>query len=175
MGREAEVTQLHKWLDEALGGKRQIVFITGEPGIGKTSLVEAFLARLASRPEPGHEHEHELWLGRGQCIEHFGAGEAYLPVLAALDQVGREPDGQRLVEILGQYAPTWLGQMPALLNQADLEMLQRKTAGATKERMLRELTEALEVLTAERGLVLWLEDLQWSDVSTLDWLAFVAR
>jgi predicted ATPase len=37
------------------------------------------------------------------------------------------------------------------------------------------LAEAVEVLTAERGLVLWLEDLQWSDVSTLDWLAFVAR
>jgi tetratricopeptide (TPR) repeat protein len=65
--------------------------------------------------------------------------------------------------------------MPALLSAAELEALQRQVAGATKERMLRELAEAVEVLTAERGLVLWLEDLQWSDVSTLDWLAFVAR
>ena len=54
-------------------------------------------------------------------------------------------------------------------------MLQRKTQGATRERMLRELAEAVEQLTAERPLVLWLEDLHWSDASTLDWLAFVAR
>jgi predicted ATPase len=41
--------------------------------------------------------------------------------------------------------------------------------------MLRELVEALEELTAEQGLVLWLEDLHWSDVSTLEWLSYVAR
>ena len=41
--------------------------------------------------------------------------------------------------------------------------------------MLRELTEALDVLTTERPLVLILEDLHWSDVSTLAWLAYVAR
>ena len=65
--------------------------------------------------------------------------------------------------------------MPALLSAAELETLQRKVAGATRERMLREMAEAMEVLTVERPLVLWLEDLHWSDYSTLDWLAFVAR
>lgn len=74
-----------------------------------------------------------------------------------------------------QHAPTWLVQMPAMLTTAEREALQRTTAGATKERMLRELAEAVEVLTAERPLVPVLEDLHWSDVSTLDWLAFVAR
>jgi hypothetical protein len=79
------------------------------------------------------------------------------------------------VQLLSQYAPTWLVQMPALLSAADFEALQRKTAGATRERMLRELAEALEVVTRERPLVLVLEDLQWSDPSTLEWLAFMAR
>lgn len=41
--------------------------------------------------------------------------------------------------------------------------------------MLRELAEAVEVLTTERPLVFVLEDLHWSDHATLDWLAFVAR
>ncbi|HEV8715499.1 MAG TPA: hypothetical protein VGX03_22050, partial [Candidatus Binatia bacterium] len=77
--------------------------------------------------------------------------------------------------LLAQHAPTWLVQMPALLNAAELETLQRKVAGATKERMLRELAEALEALTSERPVILWLEDLHWGDYSTLDWLAFVAR
>jgi predicted ATPase len=41
--------------------------------------------------------------------------------------------------------------------------------------MLREMVMALGVLTAECTLVLWLEDLQWADYSTLDWLAAVAQ
>ena len=66
-------------------------------------------------------------------------------------------------------------QIPTLLNTTELEELQRRTAGVTRERMLRELAEAVEVLTAEQTLILWFEDLHWSDVSTLDWLAYVAR
>jgi predicted ATPase len=41
--------------------------------------------------------------------------------------------------------------------------------------MLRELAEAVETLTLERPLVLVVEDLHWSDLASLDWLAFVAR
>ncbi len=167
VGRETELAQLHHWLDKALRGERQLVFITGEPGIGKTTVVDAFLQQLAAGGDP--------WLGRGQCIEHYGAGEAYLPLLAALGRLCRGPEGQHLIALLSQHAPTWLVQMPALLSAAELEALQRKTQGATRERMLREMAEAVEALTAERPLLLWLEDLQWSDVSTLDWLALVAR
>ena len=116
-----------------------------------------------------------MWIGRGQCIDHYGQGEAYLPVLEALGRMCREPEGNQLIDLLAQHAPTWLVQMPALLTTTDLEALQRRTQGATRERMLRELAEALEVITAERPLVLWLEDLHWSDFSTLDLLAFVAR
>src|SRR5262245_2951415 len=65
--------------------------------------------------------------------------------------------------------------MPALLGAVDLEALQRKVAGATRERMLREMAEALEALTVTRPLVLRLEDLHWSDVSTLELLSVLAR
>src|SRR5712692_6945343 len=167
VGRQAELAQLHKWLEGALRGERQIVFVTGEPGIGKTTVVEAFLARAAA--------EGELWIGRGQCIEHYGAGEAYLPVLEALGRLYREPGGERLIELLSQHAPTWLVQMPALLSPAELEALQRKVLGATRERMLREMAEAVEALTAERGLVLRFEDLHWSDYSTLNLISYLAR
>jgi predicted ATPase len=65
--------------------------------------------------------------------------------------------------------------MPTLLSVSDLDALQRRIQGATKERMLREMAEALEVLTTERPLVLVLEDLHWSDYATLDLIAFLAR
>jgi predicted ATPase len=180
-----------------------VVFVTGEAGIGKTALVEAFLAGLGQRGIGNGEQARQKakikrqkpvlsgvegakvpdprllfpdpWLSWGQCIEHYGAGEPYLPVLEALGRLCREQDGRQLIDLLAQHAPTWVVQLPALLTATELEGLHRKTAGATKERMLRELGEALEVLTAERPLILWLEDLHWCDPSTLDWLAFVAR
>src|SRR5262249_37343456 len=111
----------------------------------------------------------------GQCIEQYGAGEAYLPLLEALGQLGRGPDGAQLVDFLCQQAPSWLLQMPALLAVPTYEELQRRSSGTTQERMLRELAEAMETLTRERPLVLVLEDLHWSDYATIDWLALVAR
>ena len=167
IGREAEVTQLQQWLAQARGGVRQVGFVTGEAGIGKTTVVDAFLAQVAQAPD--------LWLARGQCVESYGAGEAYLPVFEALGQLGRGPDGAQLVARLAQQAPTWLVQMPALLAADALEAVQRRVLGATRERMLRELTEALEVLTTERTLVFVLEDLHWSDAATLDLVGALAR
>jgi len=167
VGREVEFVHLQQWLAQALRGERQVGFVTGETGIGKTTLVEAFVERVGGAGA--------LWIGRGQCIEQYGAGEAYLPVLEALGRLCRGPEGQRFMALLGQHAPSWLVQMPALLGAADRDALQRRGLGATRERMLRELAEAVEILTAERPLVLVLEDLHWSDYATLAWLACVAR
>jgi predicted ATPase len=167
VGRELELAQLHGWLERALSGERQVVFVAGEPGIGKTTLVEAFLARAAET--------HDLWIGRGQCLEHYGAGEAYLPVLEALGRLARGANGEQLVQLLRRQAPTWLVQMPALTEDAEREALTRQLYGSTQERMARELAEALDTLTAGSSLVLWLEDLHWSDLSTVDLLAMLAR
>src|SRR5215475_6599237 len=167
VGREPALAQLAHWFARAQSGARHLVFVTGELGIGKTTLVDAFLDRLAGAAP--------LWIGRGQCVEQFGAGEAYRPVLEALGRLGRGPDGQAVVALLALQAPTWLVQLPGLIGPADLEALQRRLAGATRERMLRELAEALERLTAQQPLVLVLEDLHWSDPSTLDLLAVLAR
>jgi predicted ATPase len=123
----------------------------------------------------GLRSEAALWLGHGQCIEQYGAGEAYLPLLEALGRLGRGPGGERLVALLTQHAPSWLAQLPALLPASARATLQATLAGATPARMLRELAEGLEALSAERPLVLVLEDLHWSDPSTVEALALLAR
>ena len=148
MGRELELTQLHGWFAKALRGERQLVFVTGEAGIGKTALVEAFVSQVGAIHESPLQ-DGRVWIGQGQCIEHFGAGEAYLPILSALSQLGRESGHEHLAEVLAQYAPTWLVQLSALVPPTELDLLLRKTAGATQERMLREMAEAIETLTAE--------------------------
>lgn len=165
VGRDRVLAALRTYLDEARAGERRMVLVAGEPGIGKTTTVEAF---LSGRVRDG------LMAGVGRCIEHYGAGEAYLPLLEALTRLGAEP-GCGIVTVFRRHAPSWLAQMPSLVEPAELRMLQRTTAGATRERMLRELAEAVEALSAGTPLVLWLEDLHWSDASTLDWLAYVAR
>ena len=167
VGREPELEQLYRWLAGAREGERQIVFVTGEPGIGKTTLVEAFLSQAAAAAP--------IWIGRGQCVDHYGAGEAYLPVLDALTRLCREPNGDAVARVLAQHAPTWLVQMPSLVAAGELRGLEQRAQAASRDRMLRELTEALEALAVDAPLILRLEDLHWSDVSTLDWLAFLGR
>ena len=73
LGRETELARMRDWLERTLGGERQLVFVTGEAGIGKTTLVQALLENAARIPG--------LRIARGQCLEHYGSGEAYMPVL----------------------------------------------------------------------------------------------
>ena len=167
VGRESELKRLRQCLARSRQGKSQVVFVTGEAGIGKTRVVESFLGQLSGGDD--------LHIAHGQCIEHYGAGEAYLPVLDALGRLCRRPDDTDLVKLLKQYAPMWLLLMPALVRTTELNALQRKTLGASRERMLREMTEVIEIFTAERPLILFLEDLHWSDASTLNLLSLLAR
>lgn len=166
VGRDAPLGRLRLALERAVAGQRQLVFVSGEAGIGKTALVEAFAADIGG---------DGVRVGRGQCVEHYGAGEPYLPVLEALGRLGRAAEGEQLVEALMRHAPTWLVELPGLLGDADLEAAQRRAQGTSRERMLRELVEALEALTADAPLVLILEDLHWSDSATIDLLGMLAR
>lgn len=165
-GRAAELERLRGWLAKALGGTREVVFLTGEAGVGKTTVVEALI----------EESQGHLLIGRGQCIEHYGAGEAYLPFLEALGQLARGPHGREVVALLAERAPAWLAQMPWLVSSTTFDGLREHPVLApTREGMLRELAEALEALTAEWPLLLVLEDLHWSDPSTRTLIAWLAR
>ena len=167
VGRDRELGELRACLERAASGQRQIVFVTGEPGIGKTTLIELFLAE-AARGE-------RVRMAQGRCIETHGAGEVYLPLLEALTRICREPGGQAITRLLRHHAPTWLAQMPSVLSASELRMFERQASGVTGERMLRELAEAVETMAADIPLILWLEDLHWSDPPTVDWLGYLAR
>ena len=80
-----------------------------------------------------------------------------------------------MVEILAAQAPTWLVQFPALLKREQREMLQQEILGATRDRMLREIREALDTVNLEAPLLWIFEDLQWVDPSTVDLISASAR
>jgi DNA-binding winged helix-turn-helix (wHTH) protein/tetratricopeptide (TPR) repeat protein len=167
VGRDTAMAELHNSLRRALRGQRQIIFVTGEAGIGKTTLVDAFHQQAA--------RNQTLRVARGQCVEGFGGKEAYYPMLESLGQLTRSPDGNPIVQTLAKLAPTWLIQFPSLVKAEHREALQREILGATRERMVREICEALECAASEAPLALIFEDLHWADPSTLDLISALAR
>lgn len=165
-GRIQELEQLHHHLQLATVGQRQLVFLTGEAGIGKTTLLEQFTDQVKGK--------QACAVAFGQCIERYGPGEAYLPVLEALNRLCHQTKGKQFIPVLEQYAPSWLMQMSAALTPAQL-LQQRGQNNTLKERWLRELAEALEIITQDQVLILVLEDLHWGDPSTIELLDLVAR
>jgi len=167
VGRENALTRLDDSLSKASKGQRQVILVAGEAGIGKTTLLDVFHQRAAFRPN--------LRVARGQCMEGFGGKEPYYPVLEALGHLIRDAADSPVIQILIKRAPTWLIQFSPLLKAEQREALQRETVGTTRERMVREICEALEAVSMEHPLILALEDLHWVDVSTLDVISALAR
>jgi AAA ATPase domain len=167
VGRGAELDYLHGLLGRGRARRRQTVFVTGEAGIGKTALTDRFL-----------EEVRGARLGRtarGQCVDLRGPREPYLPVLEMLGELCRGEDRREVVAALERWAPSWLLQMPEVVDADTAEKLRRRMPNPTRDRMLREFADLLEVLARNAPLVLLLEDLHWSDASTVDLLAYVAE
>src|SRR6202046_1245446 len=168
VGREHPLGELRDCLQNALRGERQIVFVTGEPGIGKTALADEF-PRHAAAAVPG------LRMALGRCGAGYGGKEAYYPMLEALGPLCRGPVGESVIQTLAAEAPTWFVQFPPLVKPEQREMLQRELLGATREPMLREIGDVLETIAAASPLLLVFEDLQWADHSTVDLISALAR
>jgi DNA-binding winged helix-turn-helix (wHTH) protein/tetratricopeptide (TPR) repeat protein len=162
IGRAEPLSRLRRAWDIACSGKRAVVWIAGEPGIGKTTLIEQFVASLG-----------DVACAHGQCVEHFGTGEPYLPVLQALEELcGSDSE---VPALLRAVAPTWLLQLPWLSTAEEREALRRELAGVNPDRMLREMGQFLDRYTERRPLLLVTEDLHWSDRATIQLIDFIAR
>jgi DNA-binding winged helix-turn-helix (wHTH) protein/tetratricopeptide (TPR) repeat protein len=166
VGRDDDIARLHASLAKAHAGERAIVFVTGEAGIGKTTLLDRFVAEL--------DHAADVCVARGQCLEQYGEGEAYLPVLEALGGLVRDDGADDLRETLGRHAPTWVSHLAAI-DPNPARWRRRGAIAPMPARMLREMADALEVFARGRTVILVLEDLQWSDPSTVDLIGCIAR
>ncbi|WP_158792136.1 AAA family ATPase [Granulicella sp. L60] len=167
VGREVVLSVVEGRFQSVLQGHRQMVFITGEPGIGKTSVCLQLLEQFAVASIP----PYVAW---GQCIEGYGGRDPYFPMFQAIGGLCREV-GESVIQTMIEKAPTCIVQLPELLTPQEREAVQRDVMGATPGRMLREVVEALEAIAADRPLVLFLEDLQWVDNATVDVISTIAR
>ncbi|HEX2180121.1 MAG TPA: AAA family ATPase [Actinomycetota bacterium] len=166
VGRKAELEHLLALQAEALAGRGRAVAVLGEAGIGKTTTIQAFVEQARSR--------HGVLVATGRCLEHQGPSEPYMPLLNALDELCRAGRSQ-LVGTVSRFAPNWLLEMPWLVDDDELGKLAARTVGNTRARMLREFVEVVRAVSQLHPFLLVVEDLQWSDPSTLDALNALVR
>jgi predicted ATPase len=163
VGRRQELERLTGLLRHATQGERQVIFVTGETGIGKTALIDLFCRQRCS--------EDQVCVARGQCVEGFAGKEAYYPVIEALGQLCSPNEGKKYAHVMQQKAPSWYTQLAALHNDGPTPT----AAPVRGERMLNEICDAIEVMASEKTLVFVFEDLHWADLSTLDLISALAR
>jgi predicted ATPase len=169
VGREAERLQLRRAYEQVRDdGRGRMVTVSGEPGIGKTTLVEDFLLELVGRPE------RPIVL-RGRCSERLAGAEAYLPVLEALDHLLHRSSWSSVRGLMKSVAPTWYVQVAHVaISQESIARVREDAPAVSQERMKRELGTLLQEASRMRPFVLVLDDLHWADISTIDMLNYLA-
>jgi predicted ATPase len=167
VGRRQERTALWAGFEEAAAGHGLFVCVTGEPGLGKTTLVEDFLDELAG-------DGRLCSVGRGRCSERLAGAEAYLPFLEALDSLLQDDGSGAAARLMKALAPTWYVQVaPPVAADPTLASLATEAPAASQERLKRELYAFFQEVSRIRPVVLFLDDLHWADASTADLLAYL--
>src|SRR6266566_2881747 len=166
VGRQRELNLIWSHYHAASNGNAQVVLVSGEPGIGKTRLLEE-VGALATKDEA--------------IVLHGGASEAegmppYLPFLEAF---GRHIQVTPLDQLRAQVtaAPQVLATLlPELITRlGDLPASQPLPPEQARFRLYEAIGAFLAVIGAPHAMVLILDDLQWSDTASLDLLCHLAR
>lgn len=166
VGRERELEQLRQALDDALAGQGRLVLVSGEPGIGKSRLVDELI-------QAARERHARVLVGR--CWEAGGA-PPYWPWVQALRTLVEEAEAEQLRAQLGAGAVDLAQLLPELRELfPDLpEPPPLESAGA-RFRLFEAASSFLRSASRARPLVLALDDLHAADEPSLLLLQFLAR
>jgi DNA-binding winged helix-turn-helix (wHTH) protein/predicted ATPase len=166
VGRERERSELASAFESAAGGRGVMACVAGEPGIGKTTLVHDFLFGIEASSK-----SFDLAIGR--CSQRLAGEEAYLPFLEALESLFR--NDSRTAHTLRALAPSWYAQLFPLSERDPSDTaLQAYARATTQERVKRELATFLCEITRRNPLILFFDDVHWTDPSTVDLLSHLA-
>jgi ABC-type transport system substrate-binding protein/class 3 adenylate cyclase len=180
VGRDAELARAREVTDAALAGSGGALFITGEPGIGKSRLL-AELRQHVENAQP--QHGRALWI-EGRCVS-YGESIPYWPlrdlVRSWLGVLADEPElrvrvalrrnvhrlfGDRVLEIY-----PYLGAMLGLaLEPEGRARLAELSPEALQYRTFEVVRHLFERLAMDGPVVIALEDLHWADATSLQLL-----
>src|SRR2546430_382221 len=161
IGREREWEQMQDAWHRATDGGSHFVLVTGEAGVGKSRLAEEFL----------------LWASQQGIVTaktRSYAAEGQLSLAPVTDWL--RSDGLRAP--LRQLDAVWLTEvsriLPELLaEQSDVPHYESVTEYGQRQRSFEALARA--TLVTSQPLLLLIDDLQWCDQETLEWLHFLLR
>lgn len=176
-GRDEEIASLHGWLDHTCKGNTTLVLVHGYSGVGKSSLIEAL------RPQVNALRGYQT-VGK---FDQLDRGSAQQAVAAALRELVRHllmDDNERIAELrshllaaLGDGAGALVEMIPELAALlGDVPAASRLDADGEGNRFQRLVSEFLsQIATPGRPLVIVLDDLQWADGATLDFIERVVQ
>jgi tetratricopeptide (TPR) repeat protein len=167
VGRQKELAELARAFESTVSGKALFLCVTGEPGIGKTTLIEDFLSQLTATGRP-------CAVARGRCSERLAGTEAYLPFLEAMESLLQGERGETAARVMKATAPNWYAQVaPLAAEDSSVARALAESKAATQERLKRELGALLQELSRATPLILFIDDLHWADASTVDLLTYL--
>ncbi|MFN2138335.1 MAG: AAA family ATPase, partial [Candidatus Promineifilaceae bacterium] len=187
VAREAELDRLRDFLQATITGKGQFVFITGEAGSGKSSLLRTFARQAQERFPP-------LISLFGGCQAHFGPGSPFLPFRTILAQAVGDIESlwrngtltrgqvnrlwnlrQTAVKLLQDVAPDCMAVLvdPVLLPEDVRAAIESRSP--PQEIIFQQMGHFLQKFSQHGPLLLLLDDLHWVDDSSIDLLFHLRR
>ncbi len=163
VGRQDELRILEQLFQRACDGASQCVLVTGEAGIGKTTLIRHFLDRVMTG----------AYLAESAAIATYGPGDPFGPVVELLRQLAGSYSS--LGPVLATHAPCWMPHVPGVRERGYGPANPPAPVLVTEGRMCREAIAAFDAAAGRRPLVLVVEDLHWADGSTLALVHALAR
>ena len=158
VGRDAEQAELGRWLDRAARGRGGLVLVGGEPGVGKTRLVEQVLETA---------RQQRCLTLTGRCYEMEGTAP-FMPFVEIIEHYTRVAPSEVLRETLGDAAPEVARLVPDLRRVfPDIPPPLELPPEQQRHYLFKNVSEFLERMSRVSSTVLLLDDLQWADNATL--------
>jgi predicted ATPase len=151
VGREAERDVLSQAYDRAQQGRGGVVCISGDVGLGKSSLIDVFVEDLLHDGQTFH-------LARSRCSESLTESEPFMPWIEGLSALAEEPT---ISDLIQKAAPQWYREIS-------------HSGARAPARMNRELLDLFKQVSAVHPLIVVIDDFHWADIGSVDLLAFLA-